>query len=253
MSAIAYESICASSTVLSALTWTSSILGAAIVIYNYSHAHSPVLVLTYFLTLFYLAVSHVSIYGGIWGTTVYQAPWFIERATTEDYIINKPHPKPGKQPWENPAFECHQDGDNVADRKCLAPPHAPFPGNPSDVDVERLSVPSIHFRSAPSPACSQESLRPQWAKRTNTRRGVDMPFAPLPVAQRVSRLIKSCWSASSLPPSPPPKPNLPEPSNLNGGFLDCHRTSYGFFPDRVEDVDKPIRQTRMSEWVQARR
>lgn len=204
--------------------------------------------LAYFLTLFYLAVSHVHVYGGIWTSTVYRAPWFVERVVP--CAASKPSPKATNEPYENPAFSAHEDEADTGDRGLSAAFYAPFTGHLSDVDIERLSA--THFRAAPSPARSQESLRPQWAKRLTTRRGVDAPFATLPVAQPVPRLIKSFWSTSSLPPSPPAKPNLPEPANLNGGFLDCHRTSYGFFPEAVDDADKPIRQPRMSQWVQAR-
>lgn len=208
-------------------------------------------VLTYFLTLFYLAVSHASLYGGIWTRTVYKAPWFVEPSCTN--LPRKLATKTVKEPYENPAFGAEDDEEDIVDHVLLSPPYALFASNSSDTDIERLSVPSTRFRAAPSPARSQESLRPQWAKQVYTRRGVDMPFPPMPVAQRFSRLVKSYWSTSTVPPTPPPKPNLPEPANLNGGFLDCHRASYGFFPEEVDDQDKPIQQSRMSQWVQARR
>ena len=209
--------------------------------------------MTYFLALCYLAVSHSSIYGGIWTTTVYRAPWFVEPSAT-NLARELPSKKASlKEPYENPAFSAHEDEDDIGVRGQWVPPRAPFAGYATDADIERLSIPSPRFLDGSSRSRSEESLRPQWAKRVNTRRGVDMPFAPLPVAQRVSRLIKSCWSPITPPPPLPPKPSLPSPANLDGGFLDCHRTSYGFFPAGVDNVDEPIKQTRMSGWVHARR
>lgn len=212
--------------------------------------------LAYFLTLFYMAVTHASRYGAIWTRTIYKAPWFVE--LDDNCIVEKPCRKAtnAAEPYENPAFSAMEDEDiKINDyNDTLIPPHAPYALKPGNVDLERLPISSAWFRAAPSPTQSQESLRPQWAKRVNTRRGVDKPFPPKPVGERpVFRPIKSHLSAPRLPPSPLPKPNLPEPANLNGGFLDCHRASYGLFPEGVDDANVPIQQPRLSQWLQARR
>ncbi|EKM55491.1 uncharacterized protein PHACADRAFT_256146 [Phanerochaete carnosa HHB-10118-sp] len=226
----AYEAVCASSTVLAAITWTSSIL-----------------IMVYFLTLFSLALSHASVYGAFWQTTVYQAPWFVEPALGGS--VNKPS-KP-KEPWENPAFSAYEEEDEKEEEDLgdvsLTPPVVAW--------ARKFDLEGLYMPSAPLRAKSVESMRPAWAKRVNTRRGIDPPFAPAPVAQRVSRLVKSYWSGTSAPPTPPAKasPSLPRPSNLNGGFIDCHRASYGYFPDEVADEDQPIAQPKRCEWVQAHR
>lgn len=209
-------------------------------------------VLTYFLTLFYLAVSHSSTYPAIWTRTVYKAPWFVEPTLGALHTQHRA-PKKEKEPYESPVFR-GDDEDDEGDLGMLplSSPHAPYMRNG---DIESASVASTHYRAPPPPARSQESLRPTWAKRVNTRRGIDTPFAAVPVAQRLSRLVKSYWSAPSAPPTPPPKVGLDLPSEerLRGVFLDCHRASYGFFPESVADEDKPISQARLSEWVRARR
>lgn len=234
-----YEAICTSSTVLSIITWTASVL-----------------IIAYFLTLFYLSLSHSSVYGAFWTMTVYQAPWFVEPAIGIQPRTASPRASQPKEPWENPAFRAHEDveDEQALNEVPLTPPVAPWSRN---YDPERLSAASSRLRAAPAPARSMESLRPAWAKRVNTRRGVDLPFAPAPVANRVSRLVKSFWSdTSASPPPPPPKPSslpsLPSPVVL-GGFVDCHRGSYGHFPETVADEDSPIEQPQRSEWVQARR
>jgi hypothetical protein len=194
-------------------------------------------------------VTHASSYAAIWHQSVHQVPWFIEPT-----FLHKPVSKTVranvKEPYENPVFRGEYNEDDEVHLTLSNPSLALDSYN---VDLERLSRSSTRQCIAPLPAESQESLRPMWAKQVGTRRGIDLPFAPVPVAQRVSRLVKSCWRTSSIaaPPPPPPKLDLRDSTSFNGGFLDCHRASYGFFPDSVPDQDKPIAQTRMNEWVQA--
>ena len=53
---------------------------------------------------------------------------------------------------------------------------------------------------------------------------------------------------------PKTSPSLPEPAHLDDGFfVDCHRASYGHFPESVADEDLPVAQSARAEWVQARR
>ncbi|GJE95204.1 hypothetical protein PsYK624_113850 [Phanerochaete sordida] len=248
-----YEAICTSSTVLAAITWTTSFITIA-----------------YFLTLFYLALSHASVYGAFWQLTVYHAPWFVE--PTLPLAHSGPTSKPPRppqhkatEPWENPAFRHDDDEQDIGDAP-LPPPLAPWARDP-----EAHALPAR--RTAPSPVQSTASLRPPWAQRVQTRRGVDPPFAPAPAASRLSRLVRSFWSASSAPPPSPPPPVPPKfaprplalrtsPSPLpafvdsplpEGGFVDCFRGSYGYFPEAVVDEDSPIEQPRRSEWVRALR
>lgn len=205
----------------------------------------------YFLTLIITATTHSTAYGAVWSATVSNVPWFVDtqlaRISFPTAAATEKPASPPKGPYENPVFHA-QDNDEEAEGP-LAPPNLPFASH-LDYDLERQLGAHQLVQSH-----SQESLRPNWAKRVNTRRGVDLPFAPKPSAtQRISRVLKSYWSGvTTVPPTPPPKPSLPIPSNLNGGFIDCHRTSYGHFPDDVTDHDLPIAQTRLSEWVRAER
>ena len=217
-------------------------------------------VLTYFLSLLYLAVTHMSAYIAIWHTTIHRAPWFVEPTYMQRPVSSKSTNEHPREPYENPAFRAEDHSDNHSDDDSVLPTRPRFVLNSREADLERLEG-SQHdpdnYRSPPSPAHSADSLRPMWARQVSPRRGVDMPFAPLPVAQRFSRLVKSYWRASGTdeggPPVLPPKPSLPVPRDLDGGFLGFHRKSYGLFPDSVPDQDKPIAQPRRSEWVTARR
>ncbi|KAI0686734.1 hypothetical protein BC835DRAFT_440318 [Cytidiella melzeri] len=227
--------VCSSSTVLVAIAWASSTI-----------------LMIYFLTLFITSVSHSSTYGAVWWTTVYTMPWFENPyAVKVDFPASSapPRPIPPRSPYENPCFKAHDD------HLPLTPPSVPFTKT-YQTDLES-------FRSETRPRAdsnltstkSEDSCKPGWAKRVNTRRGVDPPFSPFPnAAKRISRALKSYWTGeSTVPPTPPPKPSLPVPDNLNGGFIDCHRASYGHFPNDVDDMDLPIARTHMREWVKAER
>lgn len=270
-----YKAICASSTVLSAITWTSSILMSI-----------------YFLTLFYLALAHSSVYGAIWHTTIYHAPWFIDpvvRMTAanrlpkmsyepelggvlrgqalESTVVQQsptevpttPPPAPSSQDPRLPRSSLASSRPRSARSRVQSVENA----RPRSEPTPARSVESLRNRSAPSPARSVESLRPVWAKRMPARRAVDVPFPQRPVEE-------SYWSGPTAPPSPVlgagpssslpdlsqfvlVNEHLPDPLAIQEDTFDRSRASYDEFPDAVPDEDKPIEQPGTSAWVQARR
>ena len=259
--ALGLRDLCSSSTVLVAIAWASSSLS------QYSTRNcdfmsdilmfSACVVLLYFLTIFITSVSHYSEYRGVWWITVYNMPWFdihtgdshppSPRITFPEPDI--PRPPPPKSPYENPCFSQHEESP-------IAPPVAPWVS-----DAYRNTLSSSNYSSYPGTGSehptmrSEASRRPAWAKTVNTRRGVDPPFSPFPnTTQRISGAIKSLWPGGAPPPTPPPKMEFPVPLHReHGSFVDCHRSSYGRFPQDVGDVDLPIARTHMKEWVTAER
>jgi len=213
----------------------------------------------YFLVLFITATSHYGTYGAVWSTTVYNMPWFENpHAVKVDFYpraapLQVVRPK-SPEDYENPVFKAHEN-DDEGHNLPLTPPSVPFTQQ-YNVNIEACGILTrSRTSSEPTTTSNTEGSRPNWAKRVNTRRGVDLPFSPVPnAAKRMSRALKSYWSgATTVPPTPPPKPELPVPENLNGGFIDCHRASYGHFPEDVPDIDLPIARTHMTEWVKAER
>jgi hypothetical protein len=211
----------------------------------------------YFLTIFVTASSHSSAYSGVWWTTVYTMPWFTNPPPPPAKVVFPTHqaelkPMPPKSPYQNPCFEPGEDAHII-----LTPPSVPF-AQSYQMDLEKQNLPYAARPRAVSDPASITSQRPVWAKRVNTRRGVDPPFTPYPNATtRVSAALKSLWPHSArttAQPSSPPKTTLPAPENLgNGEFIDCVRSSYGHFPSDVDNMDLPIARTHMREWVKAER
>ncbi|KAI0810899.1 hypothetical protein BC629DRAFT_1436876 [Irpex lacteus] len=239
--------LCSSASVLVAVAWASSSI-----------------MLLYFLTLFIISASHYSTYRGVWWTTVYNMPWFgtsSDAPSTARKITfpepDIPRPMAPQSPYENPCFrDCTEDLP-------LTPPVAPWvSATYADLESQRAS-------SDPrTSGASDGSRRPVWAKTVNTRRGVDPAFSPTPnPAKRISNALKSYWpraaagstsAAGAPPPTPPPKLDVPPPHTLHGhtlhgSFVDCHRSSYGHFPNDVQDVDLPIARTHMRDWITAER
>lgn len=206
-------------------------------------------VTVYFLTIFVIAVSHSSTYGGVWWTTVYNMPWFKDPETTK---VNFPSytteskSLPLVPVYQSPCF------DDAYLSGLLAPPKASF-AHSNHVDLESASH-AARPRTSSDPA-SIASQRPKWAKQANTRRGLDAPFSPFPnAAKRISGALKSLWSGTPTVVSTPPPSKTPLPvlgDFGNGEFNDCHRVSYGHFPSKVTNVDLPIARTHMKDWVKA--
>lgn len=203
----------------------------------------------YFLTLVITATEHSSTHGAVWSSTVYTVPWFSNSEHIVEVRFPQPElpPKAPGGPYENPVFRAADE-----DYEPFTPPSVPYAQ--ANIDIEKFA--GVPHMADPQHEGDRDGMRPNWAKRVNTRRGIDHPFATASTAaKRVSRVFKSYWSGvtTAVPPTPPPKPELPVPKNLNGGFIDCHRGSYGQFPDNVADHDLPIARTHLTEWVKAER
>ncbi|PSR94092.1 hypothetical protein PHLCEN_2v4520 [Hermanssonia centrifuga] len=206
------------------------------------------LVLIYFLTLSFVALSYTSGYGAIWSSTVYDAPWYIRDHEPNVYLPRPVSLKIPRIPYENPVFEAHNDDQEEKD---LRPPRAPFTfNNFVNNRLSALSSTSSRPRMAPSPTTSNKSFRPSWAKKMQVQRGVQNPF-PIKPNSGIVLPPKVYMPGSSLPPPVPPK-EFPPPA-FNGRFLelDLHRLSYMHFPSDILDPDQPIQQSRLSSWIRA--
>ncbi len=258
----------------------------------------------YSFSLFTTAITHTGVIPDIWSSSVCAIPWFVGPSTSLPCT-----PRPAKAArysevvdikrmsfqYQTPIFEQHA--------KALPPPPKPepprysgappsamrqprrsnaasiLPPSPSD---RRITWTSLLFANSRPPSLAQQSrdsVRPNWAKRSSPRRGVDAPFtAPrfsfsnLPPVRPLRPLkLKSVWSQTTVS-SPPPVPAVPQrahvlgmPSHSPTGtfYIDLERdavvpvgdasrpASYGMFHEDVVDPDQPIAKSRRSQWVRA--
>ena len=279
--------------------------------------------LLYSFSLFTTAITHMSVIPNVWTTSVRAVPWFVEPANSLEsrparpIISEKAHRfsdvvdiKRASFHYSTPIFEQHT--------KALPPspqPQSPlelpkFPSTPTSpvwqprkgsagsFDSVAYGPPArrttwtsrvLSGAASLSHKVSNESMRPNWAKRgTGARRGVDLPFAmprfslkpaPAPVRPLRPLRLKSCWSQSTMA-SPPPVPALPPRVKARGSaavpgpldnslsptstfYIDLERdavvsmgpvarpVSYEMFPEDVMDPDQPITRSQRSEWVRA--
>lgn len=214
--------VCASSTVLVALSWIICVSLTG-----------------YFLFLTFTALSHMEEYGGIWSASVTSVPWFVERNETLPPRVPLKNEKTGDA-YENPVFAPHLGLE--------APPSAWMPSSKDKYPAHDRCGTGGHTR---------DSTLPNWARKISTRRGIDPPFQTTRNLVRSWWL-----GNNATPPTPPPKPiNLPlfntfhtttTDDQHDGDALTGSRISYGHFPRNVSDPDLPIEFRHLSEWVQAR-
>ncbi|TCD60019.1 hypothetical protein EIP91_010870 [Steccherinum ochraceum] len=208
---------CAASTVLVIATWLSSVT-----------------MMLYFLSLYMTAIAHYWVYGGIWGMSVYEVPWFSARDAFKGFTIETPRNTP--HDVEKAVLP------DAEDYLVSTPTSSGSLFNYSQDNTPSRKVPVLVH------AQSKETLRPTWAKSIKTRRGVDQPFS-LPGAGRISRMIKACMLDS--PPAVPPKAKTTEPLPKLDLDLTPRYPSYSQFPVSVYDEDRPIKTQRLSQWVKA--
>jgi hypothetical protein len=184
----------------------------------------------YFLLLFVTAVTHAGTYPAIWSTTVYSVPWF--------------------EP-------------DVFDSASIPPSKAEFVQ-----DNDRSSTKSVSLTDVESGQKEDEKNKP--APRPSIRRGIDDPFirkVPAPSHRNPPPAI------ALSPPKPPKKDNVPE-SPGGSRYVEDFRDSrlpvtpglsdtisyyepplggdrMSAFPLGVDDHNKPIPLTHLSEWLRA--
>ena len=263
----------------------------------------------YSFSLFTTAITHMSVVEDIWSSSVCSIPWFVGPSTSLPYT-----PRPAKMMpdpevvdikrmsshYPTPIFEQHAKALPPSPKSELprysgAPPSSMRPylkSNrssipPPSASDRRTTWTSLLFANSRPPSLahkqSRESVRPNWAKRSSPRRGVDSPFAAprfsisnlnLPPVRPLRPLkLKSVWSQTTVS-SPPPVPALPQRAHVVGAsapshsptgtfYIDLERdavvpvgdasrpVSYGMFPEDVMDPDLPVAKTRRSQWVRA--
>ncbi len=319
---------CASSSLTVALSWISCMICTCsylpCCVCELSLTAVP-LVLLYSFSLLTTAITHMSVIPDVWTASIRSIPWFVEptipvesRPTYSekarrhsDVVVDI---KRASVYHSTPIYEQHT--------KALPPSPCPIPQSPlklpkfpstptSPVWPPRKgsagSFDSVAFgpigrrttwtsrvlngAASLSHKYSNESMRPNWAKRGAARRGVDLPFSmphfslktPPPVRPLRPLKLKSCWSQSTM--SPPPVPTMPPRARVSNTatttipapgpldtslsptstfYIDLERAavvsmgpvatrpmSYGMFPEDVMDPDQPITQSRRTEWVRA--
>lgn len=195
----------------------------------------------YFLALYMSAISHYWVYGGVWTTTVYNVPWFSKRDIADDFHFESP---PTKISHDLEKLEVKSDNEKHVYDVALTPttPMSPI----SLFNYSHFSLPPRGIKVPPLVhASSKGTLRPDWAKTVNTRRGVDQPFT-LPGAKHLSRIFKACMLDTA--PAPPPKTYILPQLNLD---LTPRYPSYSHFPESVYDENKPVTSQRLSQWIRA--
>ncbi|KAL6305404.1 hypothetical protein BKA93DRAFT_825095 [Sparassis latifolia] len=193
----------------------------------------------YFLGLFSLAVTHSSIYPGIWATSVTAVPWFSETETTpvNDLRSSLDSFRDEKRKsfiYESPVFKGLTGAAHVppqaAPSRILRPAKrvSSVYDNPvfgeytgaADEEARTASFFSYVFVGPPRqisspipvPINNSGSDRPPWARAIETRRGLDKPFPSptneklVPGPEREPVRLKSTWSdttTASIPALPP--------------------------------------------------
>src|ERR1700722_3025570 len=188
------------------------------------------LVFGYFLLLFVTAVTHAGTYPAIWSTTVYSVPWFES---------------------------------DVFDSASIPPSKAEFVQ-----DNDRSSTKSVSVTDVETGQKEDEKNKP--APRPSIRRGIDYPFIrKVPASSHRNPPPPIALS----PPKPPKKDNVPE-SPGGSRYVEDFRDSrlpvtpglsdtisyyepplggdrMSAFPLGVDDYNKPIPLTHLSEWLRA--
>lgn len=239
--------VCASSSVLIAITWISSSLSCL-----------------YLLLVIGITATHSSAHPAIWGTAMSSMPWFdsVNPSTSRQKALPNLRDVE-REPYENPVF-FDDEALSVTSSTLAVEMVQSQEGKPSSF-IKGFSISSPQSKSV-------ESFRPSWAKVVNARRGVDPPFVVSGKPRAVAERFKSCWSASttfSAPPVPP-KAHTTLPRGTARQAYDeyvvsvgsdfslpmiapspSRPISYGIFPDDVEDPDVPIEAQHRSQWINA--
>ncbi|GBE82024.1 predicted protein [Sparassis crispa] len=251
----AYKAACASSTILVAITWISSSLFTI-----------------YFLGLFSLAVTHSSIYPGIWATSVAAVPWFSETETTpvndsRSSLDSFRDEKRKSFIYESPVFKGLTGAAHVppqaAPSRILRPAKrvSSVYDNPvfgeytgaADEEARTASFFSYVFVGPPRQISSpipvlinnSGSDRPPWARAIETRRGLDKPFPSptkeklVPGPEREPVRLKSTWSDTTTASTPalPPKA-LTGPVRVAG--KPNGRSGSGQYESLHQAIDLPV-------------
>ncbi|KAF7793114.1 hypothetical protein EIP86_004222 [Pleurotus ostreatoroseus] len=234
-----WTGVCTVYTLLTALTWSSSII-----------------LFSYFLALACTACAHRLDYPTLWVVTIRQVPWFTERRPGSPAELQLPKIVVTGAPYENPVFRSDDEekGHSIEDANHFNSPVSPRSEGASS-DSSRLAL-----RVPPSPISSRASFRPSWAKRIMTRRGIDPPFVPNPTPPTPPPWERPYSSNEMLSytdqPPVPPKAHLPVPSGLSGGSLGIpahgQRMSYSHFPAEFWNPDQSVgNSSPPSEWIRA--
>ncbi|RPD66291.1 hypothetical protein L226DRAFT_609159 [Lentinus tigrinus ALCF2SS1-7] len=280
---------CASSSLVVALSWISCMI-----------------LLLYSFSLLTTAITHMNIIPDVWSASIRTVRWYaapeehLEAPSTTRYEKSRfsemLEQKRLSFHYSTPIFEQHA---KALPASPLDPPK--FPSTPTSPiwQSRKDSAGSLKFAEPALPSrrttwtsrimsgagtlshkISNESMRPNWAKRASPRRGVDLPFTmprfsfkPLPPVRPLRPLkLKSHWSQSTS--SPPPVPALPPKARVAGPldttlsptstfYIDLERDavvpvapvprpmSYGMFPEDVIDPDQPVTRSQRIEWVRA--
>ena len=258
----------------------------------------------------------MNVIADIWTASVREVPWFVGPSTSLEYTPRVARTEKTREPdvldikrmsfhYPTPIFtqfaKALPPPPNPESRRAsTAPPSPIWPHRQSTSETLPPSPPvdrrptwtSRLFANTRPPSIarkpSNESMRPNWAKRVSPRRGVDAPFAMpsppsrfsfrqpvLPPVRPLRPLkLKSSWSQTTVN-SPPPVPALPQKAVVVGGpalpdhsptgsfYIDLERdavvpvgdasrpVSYGMFPEDVGDPDQPVTRARLSQWVRA--
>lgn len=259
----------------------------------------------YSFSLFTTAITHMGVIPDIWPSSVCAIPWFVGPSTSLPYTPRRTKEarysaevvdiKRMSFHYPTPIFELHAQTLPPSPKpelpRCPGRPRSSMrqshrsvhrsipPPPPSD---RRITWTSLLFANShpPSDLANRESVRPNWAKRSSPRRGVDAPFATprfslsnfnLPPVRPLRPLkLKSVWSQTTVS-SPPPVPALPQKAHVVGAsqsptgtfYIDLERdavvpvgdasrpVSYEMFPEDVMDPDQPVTRARRSQWVRA--